>query len=174
MQQPLGFNWFLSWSLQKLTWKSRQADVDTCRMKGKHKVGNFHFSCGCHFGLRLWRLSPAVDCDLNASWYSLFPRNCFFHQLIESFNLQKLFALNVMKYYNSCRCCIKGSSSGAVGITGSELVSWAFWMICPRNPPCRPGHTSGLWKHSCATKASGPLVKGQHRYVFKEPWNIWH
>lgn len=25
-------------SLQKLTWKSRQADVDTCRMKGKHKV----------------------------------------------------------------------------------------------------------------------------------------
>ncbi|ROL53720.1 Semaphorin-6A, partial [Anabarilius grahami] len=22
---------------QKLTWKSRQADVDTCRMKGKHK-----------------------------------------------------------------------------------------------------------------------------------------
>lgn len=23
---------------QKLTWKSRQADVDTCRMKGKHKV----------------------------------------------------------------------------------------------------------------------------------------
>lgn len=24
--------------LQKMTWKSRQADVDTCRMKGKHKV----------------------------------------------------------------------------------------------------------------------------------------
>uniref|UniRef100_A0A8C7ZVI7 Semaphorin 6A n=1 Tax=Oryzias sinensis TaxID=183150 RepID=A0A8C7ZVI7_9TELE len=24
-------------SLQKMTWKSRQADVDTCRMKGKHK-----------------------------------------------------------------------------------------------------------------------------------------
>lgn len=23
---------------QKMTWKSRQADVDTCRMKGKHKV----------------------------------------------------------------------------------------------------------------------------------------
>lgn len=89
MQQPLGSNWFPSWSLQKLTWKSRQADVDTCRMKGKHKVGNFHFSCGCHFGLRFWRLSPAVDYDLNASCYSPCPSNCFFHQLIESFNLQK-------------------------------------------------------------------------------------
>lgn len=28
--------------LQKMTWKSRQADVDTCRMKGKHKVLKTH------------------------------------------------------------------------------------------------------------------------------------
>lgn len=71
MQQPLGSNWFLSWSLQKLTWKSRQADVDTCRMKGKHKVGNFHFSCSCHFGLSSWLLSPAVDRDVE--WIALVP-----------------------------------------------------------------------------------------------------
>ena len=29
---------FTLFPLQKMTWKSRQADVDTCRMKGKHKV----------------------------------------------------------------------------------------------------------------------------------------
>lgn len=31
-----------SFFLQKMTWKSRQADVDTCRMKGKHKVEKTH------------------------------------------------------------------------------------------------------------------------------------
>lgn len=31
-----------TFSLQKMTWKSRQADVDTCRMKGKHKVEKTH------------------------------------------------------------------------------------------------------------------------------------
>lgn len=63
-----------------------------------------------------------------------------------------------MKYYNSCRGCSEGSSSGPVGITDSELVSWASWVICPRNPPCRPGHTSGLWKHSCETQRTHRLL----------------
>lgn len=72
-------------------------------MKGKHKVGNFHFSCSCHFGLSFWLLSPAVDRDVE--WIVLVPFPpviAFSINLFEGFNLQKQFAFNVMKYYDSC------------------------------------------------------------------------
>lgn len=135
MQQPLGSNWFLSWSLQKLTWKSRQADVDTCRMKGKHKVGNFHSSCSCHFGLSFWRLSPAVDRDVK--WIMLVP---FPPVIAFSINVLKaLICKNslLLMWWNITTAARAASwtTKGHEGLwTPSPLpqLFWAHWPVAHR------------------------------------------
>lgn len=60
--------------LQKMTWKSRQADVDTCRMKGKHKVVDLGRHAHSNFVyLSLWDSSAnALRCTSFNVTHSLY------------------------------------------------------------------------------------------------------
>lgn len=185
MQQRLGSNWFLSWSLQKLTWKSRQADVDTCRMKGKHKVGNFHFFCSCHFGLSSWLLSPAADPDVE--WLTLVP---FPPVIASSINLlkalicKKQFAFNVMKQYDSCEGCIMNYLGGTRDFGPQTGLCWVFWIhllgarLVVHSPQkvCRRAQ-KGCRRH----KGSAPPAIEQHKNTLQRQtscikglWSLWH
>lgn len=157
-QPPLDSNWFLSWSLQKLTWKSRQADVDTCRMKGKHKVGNFHFSCSCHFGLSFWRLSPAVDRD--AEWIVRVP---FPSVIAFSINLLKaLICRNslLLTWWNITTAARAASctTSGRQGLRPQSWLPPLFWVHSPlahHAHPEPPGRLEKCAEKSCRRHAGG-------------------
>lgn len=53
--------------IQKMTWKSRQGDVDTCRMKGKHKVRKTHTHTLKHTNTAASLLTPNIICRANVT-----------------------------------------------------------------------------------------------------------
>lgn len=88
-------------------------------MKGKHKVGNFHFFCICHFSLVASLLSQAAVCDVE--WimpFSSLPVIAFSISPLKALICKKQFTFNVIKHYDSRHSNILKS-----------LECWRFYMM---------------------------------------------